>query len=200
LNILLGCAIKIKNAVIVETLKGGFMRSTLKMVLILVICSLIMFCSKDELNKTYSNPQLGISFSYPAEWTIEEIEDSSGVLLLCPTIEKDWQANVFFDLSIETTNRKLPQMVDELIPKLNKGKPNFSLLGTARGNLHKGLEYGKISYTCKQDHTDLSEEEVLIPLGEDKLLFVLTSAEISLKQKYQPIFESIINSIEVRVD
>jgi len=151
--------------------------------------------SKSDSWRKYTVSQGGYSFEYPPTWSVEAIPDANGLLVMCPTVEADWQANVFFELRSDPGNRPVGKMLEDLIPNLKKEKTGFVLVSLTVMKHPSGLEAGRIDYTHSSDATGLNDSETVIVLEENKLLFVLTSTASSVKHKYAPTLLKIVDSI-----
>ena len=144
----------------------------------------------------YTAPQGGYSFQHPPKWSVETIPDGDGILVMCPTIEADWQANLFFELYSDSGNRSVGKMLEDYIPNLKKEKSGFTLVSSSVVTHPSGLEAGRIEYTHNLDGTKLYDCETVLVLENNKILFVLTSTASSVKHKYNPTFLKIVDSIK----
>ena len=152
--------------------------------------------SNENVRATFSDSTRGFSFEHPKQWSVEDIKEMNGLLVTSPTLEANWQANLFFELRTDKENRKLDVMMDDLTTNLSKTKKNFKLVAKKTGTMPSKLQFGQIEYTHTQDDVALTELEVIIPLAKDKLLFVVASWVTSLDKKYRPVCNAIIESIK----
>ncbi len=137
------------------------------------------------------------SFSYPQNWSVEHIAQMNGFLLMAPNQEENWQANMFFEIRVDRENRTIEKAVNDLIPNLRSRKSDFKLVRVSDITLQNGHIAKRIEYTHKKPGVALTEWEVLIPMSDNKLLFVIAATATQLKGRYQPSFMAVINSVEV---
>lgn len=136
------------------------------------------------------------AFSYPETWIVEQVPDMNGVLLIAPYEEANWQANMFFEIVIDSKNRGLTRFVAETIPHIRERKKNFRLLRSYEAELPTGARAGIFEYTHFFD-AELIEWEAMVEIEEDSYLMILASTATVVQDKYQPVFESVLNSIEI---
>jgi hypothetical protein len=135
----------------------------------------------------------GVAFAPPKGWTMEEVQ--GGLLIISPTIEANWQANLFLQVRQDNENRSLDEAMAEYIRNLKSQKHQFRDVNRAVENHLNGFRFGRIDYTCVQQETELRQCEWLIELEGTKRLFVFASSASSLWPKYQPIFREFIDSL-----
>jgi hypothetical protein len=170
--------------------------------LVVSVAALAIGCSKRNPEakssswQTYTAIQGGYSFQHPPTWLVEVIPDVNGILVMCPTIEADWQANAFFELRSDSGNRSVAKMLEDLVLNLKKEKSGFALLSSDVFTHPSGLQAGRIEYTHNSDGTKLYDCETVIVIEDNNILFVLTSTASSVKQKYDPIFLKMVDSIK----
>jgi hypothetical protein len=141
----------------------------------------------------------GIDIPYPKGWSARELSQLDGLLIICPTTDADWQANVFVELRPVAHKRSLSDSLDSLAKELKERKHGFVQLDKRIATHPRGFEYGVIDYTCK-DVTGLAllEHEVILPLSGDRRLYLLFSTAEAVKEKYEPIFEQMLEALRVQ--
>lgn len=138
----------------------------------------------------------GAEFVAPAGWSIEEVQ---GVfLILCPTIEADWQANISVEARADAEVRNLKAALDALIREIQKRKADFREIERAVARHANGFEFARVEYTCRESGgVELTEWEMIIQGSGKKRLFILASSASSVWQKYRPIFEDFLQSAKL---
>jgi hypothetical protein len=120
---------------------------------------------------------------------------SHGTLLLAPAPEGNWQANLYFEAGSDPEARTLDQALKDLASNLPTFKHDFQLVGidtipTA------STTAGRILYNHSDSGTKLFAWEVIVPSARGRnRLFVTAVTADALKDKYLPIFEEIIKSL-----
>ena len=161
------------------------------------IALLPLSCHQRSVESRYSSPAGVVTFSAPANWSKENLE--GGVLLLmAPNAEAGWQANVSFESRRDLDRRDLPQMLQALIPNIQRAKTNVEIVESGVRDHPAGFRYGFILYRHSNQGVALLDREIVIPLGRDGVLFVLTSTAQAVASKYEPIFASLVDSIRLR--
>ena len=139
-----------------------------------------------------------VDIPYPKDWSARELSQLGGLLLICPTTESDWQANVFVELRASGLKRSLSDSLDVLEKELKERKHGFKLSDRRIADRDHDYEYGVIDYTCKDvTGLTLAEHQVVIPLPGGKQLLLLFSTAESAKEKYEPIFEQMLEALHV---
>jgi hypothetical protein len=90
----------------------------------------------------------GLNIPYPRDWSARELSLLNGLLIVCPTTESDWQANVFVELRSEGRGKATSDLVDSRIKELKERKRNFKLSDQRVSQHPRGFECGVIDYTC----------------------------------------------------
>lgn len=135
----------------------------------------------------------GIDYVLPPGWTAEEA--MGGVLLMSPTVEANWQANLFLERRADEEGRTLEQALDDLAPGLAQEKENFHEVARNVADHPNGFRYATLDYTSTSDGTPLNQRETILDLGGGARLFVLASAASSTQGTYGPVFQSFLDSI-----
>jgi hypothetical protein len=142
-----------------------------------------------------------ISFEYPAEWKPEEVKELNVLLLMCPDVESDWKANASFEVRLDSigrdfkTDQGFETALKEHALNLKNQKEGFQLVKTKVFKLSAGYLAGSIEYIRNEGKTKINEREILIPKEKGTVLFVLFSTVDTLKAKYIPTFDKILNSL-----
>ena len=137
----------------------------------------------------------GVEFAIPVDWTTENAQN--GLLIMCPKAEAGWQANIFVECRTENEpSRSLEKGLADLATNLQTRKPHFEEINRKIAKTHDGLGYGTLQYSTEQDGTKLTESEIVFVLNDTKRLFILASSASAKLEKYTPIFNSLINSVQ----
>lgn len=136
-----------------------------------------------------------IQFELPRDWNAENI--AGGLLVLAPTIEAGWQANIFLETRRDPENRSLEVALADLITGLRNSKSKFRETQRSSQESAAGLRFAVVEYTCQDAVTSLTEWEIIISLSGQKRLFILASSSSALWEKYQPVFEAFADSLKV---
>lgn len=182
----------------VFSLKSHTCRTRLHLVTFVTLSTVILAaCSVVENTawKSYSDAERGYSFQYPSEWSVEYVPELNGILVMCPDIEVDWQANIFFEIRRDDENRSPNEALEDLLPNVKAHKRDFRLIGRGVARAPTGLEKAWLEYTHVFDGTVLSETETLVFLESDKVLFATRSTALQVDAKYQPTLKRIVDSI-----
>lgn len=173
------------------------------LVVIILISTLYPFgCINSE--SSYSNESWkifvdnngGFSFQYPSSWSVEDLPDNGGILLLCPKIEDRWQAYAHFEFGEDRESRPMNKRIKDLIPNYKSRKAEFQLMSSEVATHSSGLIMGRFDFTQVSKGTKLSNSEILIEFEKDKVLFVSISTSSKVADKYQPILEKVLGSIK----
>jgi hypothetical protein len=174
---------------------------TLSSLLVLLLCS---FAPTTEPSTAPSAVELDVKrfnnmdIPYPKGWTARELSQLGGLLIICPATEADWQANVFVELRADGRKRSPSDALDVLEKELKERKHSFRLLDKRIADRNHSFEYGVIDYACKDvSGLDLAEHGVIIPLPGDRHLLLLFSTAEAAKEKYEPIFEQMLEALRV---
>lgn len=135
----------------------------------------------------------GVSFSVPRNWTREDV--SGGTLLMAPTTEKDWQANIFVEPRVDREHRTLEQAINDLVPNLKSRKVGFKELSRSIKRTSSGLEYALLEYSHSSQGVPLVDSEAVVALPGNIRVFVLLSTEQSLRAKYGPVFDAFLEAM-----
>jgi len=175
---------------------------TLALILVVITLTFILIgCFKKMSSapstswRKHTETKSGYFFEYPSSWSAEAVPNMNGLLVMCPVVEADWQANVFFELRMDPDNRSVSKVLEDLIPNLAKQKTGFKLVTSSVTTHSSGLQSGRIEYTHNSNGTELNDCETIILLEKGNLLFVLTSTASSVKRKYQPTLQKIVDSV-----
>lgn len=134
-----------------------------------------------------------VRFELPSKWTAEDVQ--GGVLLLAPTIEADWQANMFLEIRGDLNQRPLEAALADYVSSLRNSKSGFRELQRSLGKTADGLQYALVEYECQSQGAALTQREIILPVNERKRLFILASSASSLWDKYRPIFDAFLGSL-----
>ena len=137
----------------------------------------------------------GISFDAPAGWSVEDLAQEHGVLLMAPNEEANWQANIFLELREDAGNRSLDQALADLSVSLEGRKSRYKELRRSTKRTAKGLEFGLLEYSHEASGVSLVEREAIFTVRGKSRLFVLTSTAKSVEAKYTPIFDAFLSSV-----
>jgi len=138
----------------------------------------------------------GLQFVTPTGWSVEQVQGF--VLILSPTVEANWQANISVEARSDPEARSLDAAVDSIAGQLRVRKAGFQELGRVVKTHPSGFQFARIEYTCREaGGTALTEWEVIIQAHGDARYFVLCSASTVLLDKYAPIFENFFKSIRL---
>jgi len=141
----------------------------------------------------------GLNIPYPRDWSARELSLLNGLLIVCPTTESDWQANVFVELRSEGRGKATSDLVDSRIKELKERKRNFKLVDQRVSQHPRGFECGVIDYTCDDvGGAHLTEHQVIVRLPDERRLYLLFSTADSNKQKYEPIFEQMLDALRIK--
>lgn len=135
-----------------------------------------------------------IQFEPPGGWSTERI--AGGVLILAPTIEAGWQANIFLELRRAPQDRSLEAALADNIAGLREAKSQFREIRRSVEETGAGLQYAIVEYTSKNEDTSLTEWEMIVPLSGQKRLFILASSASALREKYHPAFAAFVGTLE----
>ena len=148
--------------------------------------------------KVYTDSNRGIAFHYPADWSVEELEQQHVLLVSSPIQEAGWQTNVFIELRTDQdSGAPVEQRLDTLAENLGKFKHGFSLITSKALSHPSGLPAGELRYTHVTQGVPLTDRELVLWLAPGKTLFVTGSAVTSLWSKYEADINSILNSVTV---
>jgi len=135
-------------------------------------------------------------FRKPSGWSVEDAD--GGKLLVCLEPEENWTANMFFELRRDDAGRDLSEMIDDLAGGLQAAKSQFVLVDSGLRPLATGQQSGFVEYLHDEGRARLRDRQTLIPLAKPWVLFVLASTADVVRDKYQPIFEQVMESIVLR--
>lgn len=132
-------------------------------------------------------------YERPAGWSEESAE--GGTLLLAPDLEQDWQANIFVETRKDDLSRDLQSAMRDHLASLRQTKKITKVLRTDVVALELGLVAAVIQYIHESDGMALQEREVMIPMGDGAVVFVLTSTVEALASKYDRVFDRFLASL-----
>jgi hypothetical protein len=136
-------------------------------------------------------------FTPPGAWSVEDIAKQSGVLILAPSVEANWQANIFLELREDKENRALDRALIDVSGNLKSRKSQYRELSRSVKKTARGVPYGLLEYSHQNGGTELLEWEVIVPLQGTTRLFVLASTAKSVSPKYLPAFQAFLDSLAV---
>jgi hypothetical protein len=138
-----------------------------------------------------------IDFARPANWSMEKVQ--GGTLLRAPVEEMGWQANIFVETRVNDDWQLIDAGLKKTSAELAKRHQNYREISRDSGLLPSGLRHHRLTYTSTNEGTPLTQWEVLIELEGDPeyhfVLFILASAATAVWGKYQPVFESFLQSV-----
>ena len=134
-------------------------------------------------------------FDPPDGWEVGP--ESGGTLAICPTTEADWNANMFFDVGEDQEARSLAAAVDDLAASLLARKDQFELLGKEMRTHGSGFPYGVIRYRHRDGEVRHCDHEMIVPMKDGLVLFILASTAEAVAAKYDPIFDRVIESLSI---
>ena len=136
-----------------------------------------------------------LAYERPPGWSEETAQ--GGTLLLAPDFEQDWQANIFIETRKDELSRDLQTAMRDHLASLRQQKKITKVLGTNVVTLSHGVTGAVIQYTHESDGMILREREVLVPLENGIVGFVLTSTVETLASKYDPIFDRFLATLRL---
>jgi hypothetical protein len=139
----------------------------------------------------------GISISTPKGWSVEEIQNMNGVLFLAPSVEVNWQANIFLELREDKEDRPLDRALSDISGNLRTRKSQFKEMRRSVQSNPNGMQFGLLEYSHQKDGTRLIDREIVVKLQGDSRLFIGTSTVESVSSKYVPVFDAFLASIRV---
>jgi hypothetical protein len=134
-----------------------------------------------------------LAYERPAGWSEESAE--GGTLLLAPDLEQDWQANIFVETRKDELSRDLQTAMRDHLASLHQAKKITKVLRTEVVTLESGPMAAVIQYVHDSDGMALQEREVMVPMGDGAVAFVLTSTVDSLASKYDRLFDRFLASL-----
>jgi hypothetical protein len=146
--------------------------------------------------KTYVDSKRAIQFEYPGDWTAENVAQPDVLLLSSPVQEANWQTNIFLELRTDMDATQPPdRRLATLAENLAKQKGGFALQ-TSRTLTHSsGLSAGELVYTHSSQGVPLTEKELILWLGDGRVLFVTGAAVTSLWGKYEGQMNTVFDSL-----
>ncbi|MBN1674390.1 MAG: hypothetical protein JXR37_25305 [Kiritimatiellae bacterium] len=154
--------------------------------------------SRAPKQQAFFSPSLGIGFSYPDGWELDEFVSAHGILLLCPDFNSDWQANVFFNVQRDSSDTPLEERLDEHEARLRAARTGFTLHQKQVATHPNGFTLGSLQFTHAHDAIPLSETFVLLRLRGRRNLIVTACTTEAARPQHQPLFDQIIRSLEIR--
>lgn len=149
----------------------------------------------DNINTLNYNHKLsGISFNYPEGWIVEELEDST-ILVICEEIEDNWQANVHIDFEKLVPNLSLSGFIQRVQDNYKLSKDGYMLEGV---NVYAEAEvpHGRLVYQHSTRGLRLHTNEFYVEVVPSLLVIASASTTLTLKNKYSPYFNVILQSIK----
>jgi len=143
---------------------------------------------------TYAHVESGMSFDYPAGWTVEELPDSV-ILILCDEIEEDWQANVSVDFQPLNNRDTISSFVHNLINNYKFLKQDFRM-EDLEVVAKTEVPHAKLEFSHLKDSTRLLTFDFMVQHSPSVLVIASATTAISRKDKYSPLFKQIVNSIK----
>jgi len=147
-------------------------------------------------SKTYTDTKRAIQFEYPSDWVAEDVSTQNVLLVSSPVQEANWQANVFLEVRTdEDAAQPHEQRLALLSDNLAKQKKGFVLKASRILAHPSGLGAGELVYTHASQDVPLTEKELILWLGDGRVLFVTGSAVTSLWGKYEPQLNVVFDSV-----
>lgn len=149
----------------------------------------------------YRSPDGAYSFTYPAGWSVEAVNegDLDGTLLMAPEMEGGWQANLFFSVDPDPGAGPLSQELNEFAANLRGVKPDFQLVGIDTVPV-ANASAGRIIFNHTDAGTRLLAWELIVPAADGaSRVAVSASMADALKDKYLPIFEKVVGSLKLGI-
>jgi len=135
----------------------------------------------------------------PLGWSIEYVQGM--VLMLSPTVEADWQANISVEARSDREFRDLDEALNSIAQELRDRKAEFQELDRIVTTHPSGFHFARLGYTCREaGGTALTEWEIVAQERGEKRFFILFSTATELRQKYDPIFDSFLESFTLATD
>ena len=140
----------------------------------------------------------GVTFDRPAGWKVTKSTDPEGIQVEPPDEQDQDQAFAFLEFNTNAAEQSLPALMEQSASDLYGSKANFSLKSKDILPHPGGFDYGKIVFTSTAPGgVPLTQARLIVPVGKEGKLFVLTSATTGTIDKYQPVFEKLAGSIRV---
>jgi hypothetical protein len=134
-----------------------------------------------------------LAYERPAGWSEESA--GGGTLLLAPDLEQDWQANIFIETRKDELSRDLQTAMRDHVASLRQTKKITKVLRTEVVALESGPMAAVIQYVHDSDGMALQEREVMVPMGDGAVVFVLTSTLEALASEYDRVFDRFLASL-----
>jgi hypothetical protein len=157
---------------------------------LLFLLAFSTFAGEPSQTVRFVAPDRSYSFNYPRSWSVEHIAQINGFILMAPSQEANWRANLFFEVRVDSESRTIEKAVNDLIPILRSRKSDFKLVRVSDIKLQSGRVAKRIEFTHSKNGVALTEWEILVPMNNNKILFILAATVTRLKEKYQPSFTS----------
>ncbi|MDR1190673.1 MAG: hypothetical protein LBK60_03275 [Verrucomicrobiales bacterium] len=140
----------------------------------------------------------GVMFTPPGAWAVEDLAKLNGVLMLAPSVEANWQANIFLELREDKENRTLERSLADVSGNLKSRKNQYRELSRSVKRTARGVPYALLEYSQHPNSgPELLEWEVIVPLQGTTRLFVYASTAKSVSPKYLPVFQAFLDSLAV---
>jgi hypothetical protein len=137
-----------------------------------------------------------VRFLLPADWSRADVPESEALLLVSPVQEAGWQTNVYVELAQDRRpGRSQDQLIETLVGNLERRRQDFVLVGVKPVKHASGLRGTELVYTHTLEGVALTEKELVLRLGDNRLLVVTGSATTPLWTKYQPEIDVVLGSI-----
>ena len=141
-----------------------------------------------------------LKLAYPAAWEVEILSDLNGLLLVDPQIENDWQASISLELRRDEQGRSLEVAMADLCKAQRKEQAGFHLRRKEVKEHAAGGPLGLIEFDSLVDGMPLTQLIAVLPTSDRVRLFVNATAEQSLWEKYEPVFDAVMSSIRPAQD
>lgn len=137
-----------------------------------------------------------VVFTCPTDWHVEPVTGLDGLIALHPVVEKDWRANVLFELAPQTPGRSLARAHELLLESLVETQRGLhvrarQIAPRSTGGLLACTEYDSL----QDDGLALTQWDVIWEAAPERMLHFTASSEYSLWPRHAPVFESILASI-----
>lgn len=153
-----------------------------------------------DLSQTYTNEEEGFSFIYPNDWTVDKRYDDalisiSSASVANVTVVKDYVVEEFFYDSLSDFKEFFPTYIEEASGVWNADDIKVVSLDDI---LLSGHFARKLTVTYNSD--DIYMNQVLYFYRIDMVMYVIScTTPESLLDKYEPVFDSIMDSYTITV-
>jgi hypothetical protein len=136
-----------------------------------------------------------VAFTCPGNWTVEDVPAINGMIALDSIMERNWQANIMFEVVRRERVVPLPAALDRLCETLGETKHGLHVRRRGVAPHPSGSPIACVEYDSMQDGVALTQWDAIWNLDDDGCLFVTAASECSLWPRYEPIFDSVLASI-----